>query len=465
METRKKRDGIVMMGLIASVFLGIYYVGQSARNIVFMDFWRNITLLIEPVMNGTLSINDVWYSSLGQRNPLQMLLVAVDIRFFNLNCLWESYAGIFVIAISTCIVFWNFKRQIQDVDTSWRYRGCQLLFLPVMLALFSLNQWEILSLQFSFAFMLRVCSYVLEMSIINSILNGHRQDKICFLWAGIYFGIIILLLSQLYWAALLGINLIVWLHWIITRRDTDIVQKTVLFWLPVACSIFLYFYKLDFAGGSNVFFSWIKNGKAFVAILYMFAASIWPQSKLEIMTKTTICTIGGAFLLIILLAIFLYFKCGMHKKTYFPIMLVGYGLLSIPVIVYGRSCFGDVFYMTASRYVVETTLVWVGALMIFAQVAIDFKDEKKDIWKKGSLIALVSFMAICFMYTDYTELKIAPYRGHGKEALFPVIINIDEYGDDDLIGLQQGDINMVRTGVALMKKYSLNVFHDNERYD
>ena len=85
----------------------------------------------------------------------------------------------------------------------------QILFFPVVICLFSLNQWKILSLQFSFAFMLRILGYIGCMILLNRALQNGASKKRYFL-IGCYTGMLILLISQLYWPALVIMLLIVW---------------------------------------------------------------------------------------------------------------------------------------------------------------------------------------------------------------------------------------------------------------
>ena len=123
----KNRVADICCNVIPVLFLGIMgfkYVHLSARNLVFMDFWKTCCLLIEPVMNHRISLDSFWHSGLGQRNPFQLMLLAFNIKYTNLNCLWESYAGIIIICLSATVflIYWK----IQNKDMKNKSRPIQL---------------------------------------------------------------------------------------------------------------------------------------------------------------------------------------------------------------------------------------------------------------------------------------------------------------------------------------------------
>ena len=97
---------VTISTIIFFVLLGCWYINNASRNIVFMDFWRNINRIIpivkkEPFFN---VLDNLWFNDFGQSNYLQTLLVAIDIKYFNLNCLWEEYAGIVILTIQSIIL-------------------------------------------------------------------------------------------------------------------------------------------------------------------------------------------------------------------------------------------------------------------------------------------------------------------------------------------------------------------------
>lgn len=97
-----QKNILAMIVFLIAFLVVIQYLNLSVRNTVFMDYWRFITDLIPKIFNKTLGISDFFADSLGQKNPLMLFLVWFDIKFLNLNCLWESYGGL-IINFLECI--------------------------------------------------------------------------------------------------------------------------------------------------------------------------------------------------------------------------------------------------------------------------------------------------------------------------------------------------------------------------
>lgn len=60
MGDKLKRHGLAILMIISVGILGMIYVNYSARNIVFMDYWRNIVRLIPDVMNQKCDFFTFW---------------------------------------------------------------------------------------------------------------------------------------------------------------------------------------------------------------------------------------------------------------------------------------------------------------------------------------------------------------------------------------------------------------------
>ena len=105
---------IFIISILICVLLGLYYVRLSARDLVFMDYWRNIVQLVQPVMEGKCRIELLWNSSIGQRNFLQLFLLTLNIKYLNLNCIWEVYAGILVMGASTILLYYIWNKVLKE---------------------------------------------------------------------------------------------------------------------------------------------------------------------------------------------------------------------------------------------------------------------------------------------------------------------------------------------------------------
>lgn len=445
---KKKKNNFIIIYSVIVIFVitGVIYVTKASRNIVFMDFWRNINNLGEDVVNGSFPWKKIWEAYLGQRNFLQLFLIAFNIKYTNLNCLWESYAGIIVIGISAMCVAHHF---IKKSSGSSFFK--QITIIPATIMLFNLNQWEILSLEFSFSFMVRILCFIISMMLLDSLLLNENCKLINYILVGCFVGCVVDLMSQLYWIALLcTLFLCCCVMW--TQNKILGWKKIIALWGPIISSILIYSYNLGFSQTGlrgNAFWEIFKDNKIFKSFIYMFVGSIIPQSKIEKMDEAKIIIIGIVLIVICILINICFFYLELYEITLFPVMLCLYGVISIPIITVGRLTEFNLRYLTASRYSCETTLIWCGVLIEGAYILMK---------RKGLFFIPMILILVLFFYSYYTEFNISTYRGYYKDDLKQILLNIDNYSDSDLEQFQATNARLVRDGTRFMQTYGLNIF-------
>ena len=452
-EYRKKTVFIIVIICFILLLTRLYYVSLSARNIVFMDFWRSINFLIDPVMTGEFPWEICWEARFGQRNFLQLFLISCDIRFMRMNCLWEAYAGMIVIFFISILLIrkWNTISSTYENERSNTALFECIIILPIIYIPFCLQQWEIMSLQFSFAFMIRLFCYYLIMAKVDKLLHEDMPLNSYVLW-GVFTAIVIALVSQLYWPALLLSLIAAWgVDFVKNKRIYK--KKTLAFWGPVSMGVFAYLYNLQMTGQeNNGIVSTLVSKDYWLAVLYMFPGSLIPDSVASIFSLSFIIGIAVILIAIIIMTVIYFFLFKMEQKSYFPMMLCAYGLFSVGIISYSRfSIFGP-SYMLASRYTCETLIIWVGVVMALAMM---IKDNKR------LFIIPMVVIVLLVAYADRVEMTVAPYRGNYKDELLKMLPELDKYSDDELAGFQSPP-ELVRDGTRLLEKYSLNVFDDTQ---
>lgn len=448
MNKYRKMQIIPTILIFVLLLYRFYYISLSARDVVFMDFWRSINSYIEPVMNGSLSWDTLWEAHFGQRNFFQMLLVAFNIKYTGMNCIWESYAGMIMIACTDVILLQKWiELESNGVyqQNQWNY----YLVLPVLVIPFCLQQWEILSLQFSFAFMTRICCYYLIMAVVDKLLHENAPVR-DYVLSGVFTALVVAFVSQLYWPALLFTLFVAWGVDCVRNKMINI-TKVLAYWGPVLIGVILYLYGATYASdGGDGIITIILSAKYWMAILYMFPGSLIPLSVTENLGTTKVIFISIVLILFVIISVILYFKFHLEKNSYFPMMLCAYGLFSIGIISYGRITVFDYTYMLSSRYTCETMPIWVGIALCYAFLA-----------KEKKITYILPVVAILFLvgYADKTEMIIAPYRGFYKDELLSMMPKLDSYSDEELAGFQSPP-ELVREGNRLLQKYSLNIYRD-----
>ena len=446
---------VIVLGILFMGGIGLSYVGRSARDVLFMDYWRYINDILPSVLNGSFGIEELWLGDFGQRNFLIRLLLALNIKYLNLNCLVEVYGGIIVLMIISILLYFIWEKIYIKTGKKTDIK-MQFLFLPILLCTFNLNQWEILSLQFSFAFMTRIGSFILIFFLMDIALT---KEKKYFFISGIAACIVILTLSQLYFPALLiAIFIVCFIAALVNKKSLwRSIRNYLAFFIPCIFSVLLYFYNLstsNMGGGLTTLKNLICSGQLFAGITYMLIGSILPQTITEKMNNEQII-FGGIFLFCVAIyAVKIYFNLYLYKITYFPILLISYGMVSIPIIIYGRGGDFDLYYLTSSRYTCETNLIWIGCMYIFILALVNLKKHQCVI--AGSIVAGI----LCLiLFCDVTEYKISSYRGNYKEELVEILKNEDiDKVDDETLSLFQTSPELVKRGVKLLQENHLNIY-------
>lgn len=447
---------LFMLISVLFVSLGFYYLHLSTRNVVIMDYWRIICQFIEPVMNGDFRVSDLWVSLGGQRCVIQNIILVINIRFFHLNCVWESYAGMLIIPF-TCYVVWS--AWLKETCSIENLKGSNkvdcIVLAATFLTLFNYNQWEILSLQFSLMFMIRILMYVFIMKSASRLLKVTPKvsDSV---FLGIMVASAILFVSELKWPILvISLVILQFVDALIKKRL--LIKQHLALWGLVIISILIYSYKLNTnsTGGNIAFFlKSLINGTFLKGALYMLVGVCIPQSRIETMSESSIIFVGIIIALIVLTALFLYFKERLHSISYFPLALCIYGLFAIPIILFGRLSINDFMYLTSSRYTCETTLLLLGTVLIYGLL---LKKRKTKL-----MVVPIVVISLFMLFSVYAELSLAPFRGAYKDDCINILMNIDDYNDEDLSVFQANEPEMVRDGAVLLEEYNLNVYYDAE---
>lgn len=455
----------VSLFLVLFLCLGCWYISRASRDIVFMDFWRNIDRIIPIVQNNSLIsvLDDLWFNDFGQSNYLQVFLIALDIKFFNLNCLWEEYAGIIVLVIQALLLLYYMNKRIFTNTENRKNTIFKIIFsLLTIITIFNLNQWEILSLQFSLAFMIRLLLYELIFIMFDDAILNNKG----FLKVGLLSFFSIVLLSQLYFPAMLISCFVVQMFYFIFNRqkskENKIFLNSLKFWIPSILAVIIY---LSFGvsgasagdvSGIDKIILFLKNGTLIKSFFSMIAAGLLHQNILSAMGEMEIVIIGIVLMVFILFITVISLIKKSYKKSLVPLLLIMYGIVSIGAMIYARGDYG-IFYMTSSRYTVDTNCIWIGTLILITQLM----SEKIKIHKWIKVVCIVTitstYLLVIKSYTE--EIKISIYRGYYKDELITLIKenNIDEIEDDKLAPFQSTP-ELVRSGVSKMKEHKLNVF-------
>jgi len=469
-----KENYISISAIFGLFVLLLFYLKITTTNVPIMDYWRYMNEITEKVFNDTLEFSDLWKNIGVQRNPLIYFLLTINMKYFGLNTQIEIYSGAIIMAFNALIIFKIYYINIIKYHNQYKKVG-QVLFVIIALAVFNFNQWEIITLQFSLSFMVRIMMYLIIFMLVDNFLICNNKNFKNVLIISLLIFITVCLVSQGYFPALVGtIIVLIFLHFILSYKSKHKmnINYYLIIFISILLSSIIYLYGItsDIQGSNSIklFIHSLLNGEFLKGSILMLGTSILNSNLISNPENITLFYIIGLIILFsYIFALFIYFKNKMYERTYFPIMLITYSLINIVLIIYARMNLFNLTYLIASRYVCETTLGIIGILFILLDYILKILDNNnsqrsfstKVMNNFSKLIIIIISISLC--YTTLTEMKTGPYRKAYFENLVEMMIDIDNIPDDKLGAFQANNPDMVRSGVILMKKYKLGVFNDN----
>lgn len=467
------KENIFILSTIALVVLfQIFYINLATANVPIMDYWRFINEITEKVFTGTLSWADFWKASAGAHiNPFLYLTLAINIKFFGLNTRIEIFAGIFVMLITTIMLFVIYQR-IMIKELGYHKGLAQGIYLPIVFAIFNFNQWEILTLEFSFAAMCRIFAFIGIFILLDNFLRDQHGSIKKALLLGFVIAVVICTLSAGYFPSMVGAVLFsTFLHVFLHRKSEGLryFKKYIvlLMFIGAGSIIYLSGVTLSSSGGNiSSLITGFFNGNVMKDILIMLGGSIIPAELTAKYGGLSLYYILGIIMLVFYMgATILFFTNKMWKHNYLPMTLIAYAVSNMILIIYARSSVFGPEYLAASRYVCETTLGLIGVLWILSDAFMGGVKKgkiKKHIIKVGCIIGIL-FVFISLIQSAVIETHTAPYRKIYDEKAIGIMLNIQSVSDDNLGVFQAGNPEYVRNGVKLMKKYHLGIFHSDKQ--
>lgn len=473
MENRKiylinlyKKHQIAIWSIFVVTMMTLVYLYISTVNVPVMDYWTYICDMTEKVYNGTFSFKDIWTSMGGHRGGLSYLVIAINIGLFKMNTLIGVYGGLVILLLTSIIFYIYYFRKIECLEENIRIK--KILFMIIILAIYNLNQWEILTLDFSFNSTLRKISFILTFIFVEKVILGDKTNIKNLLGLLVYILFVTCFMSAGYLPGLIGavcFGLVVAYAINFSKYNKKIPSSYIAILLVCITGLIIYTHGLVGIGGEgrslSIFIDDFFNGNLFKGILIMLGSSIAHTSILNIADNMAFLMVIGLILFIVyIIAIILYFKEKMWSEFYVPLMLMAYTAINILIVYYARGNAFNLSYLSSSRYTCETTLGLVGLSMIYVQFICKVNIDQKKIIKKIFYMFPLIFISIFLVYSFKVEFQIGPHRKNYQLDLVKKMQNIERYTDEELLVFQANDPDQVRQGVEIMKKYQLGIFKD-----
>lgn len=259
--------------------------------------------------------------------------------------------------------------------------------------------------------------------------------------------------------------IIIWDFWQRNKEERAKYLKTyITLGMGLLCGAILYIYGLDMESSTGGAMSGLS-----IASIVSFAKAIVIMLGTSMIgtacPKYAVVSCGFFMTVFTLYCVYVYFHKKYYQKTYFPLLSIISSIAVIFVIWFGRAERFSVWYLASSRYICDTKWIMVANIWI---VMLNMQ-EKRALGKGKSErikcfvnIALLLVMLSGIVVTDKVEWGIKVYRKAYFDQIVDRMRNIDSLKEEEFAIFQANNPEQVREGVAIMKKYKLNIYYYEE---
>ena len=470
-ESKIDKRGSIILACFAAVFaLYAYQYAQymyvAKSTVPIMDFWAWIDKFGQSVHDGTVRFAEYFNSDGGEHvQPLCMAINFLVLEAFDFDVQPLVTIGLYVRLFVGIILMAAFVFFFRNRENNYYLMGiCTLL---IGISAINYNQWEMTTEPFSLTSIVRVSLYLISFFAAQQFVVGIRersnQQNIIFaVLLGLYTAVVTVLISASYFVAHLpAIGFAFLWCWYCNRDEWKKYFWPLEIWAIISFIGACVYYVIVSQRGvsqNQIGFSISTLLLLIEGVCLYWAAAFLHLNIAEKYGLVLYGILGALVVLYIVHIIVRYMKLHRNGKGLFPVMCVLYASLAGAVITIGRVSSFGVDTMTSSRYVVESSIGLVGLAWMTYDVYINSDKTKLNLFKSSfvtvaALGLLVSAASI--------EKSVGPYRGIYADNLYEMVINIDDYSDDQLGQFQANSPEQVRRCVEFFRENDLSVFSEN----
>jgi hypothetical protein len=414
--------------LIIAVLILLWYIDRTWVNTVWEDGFIYVPL-IGRFLDGHLALGDL-FVRFGEHLLFgQTVLYLFDAKFLALDTRLDPV--IFLVSFSTiaAIVYAECSRIFSTV----RLYVLGILFVPLGLLCFSLvaPPEMLMSTQFACGTTVALLiAWFLQRDFGALAINGPRP-RWPFFGMLIFIPLYFLFFSGAYFPGLvIGVGAMYACRIIITRQ-WHMRHMMPVITVIVSCMLLYFWYVLMVPGlysgqGSTLshlghFFTDISN--TFLSYIAGIGSSVIDQhtimDRLSAETvQTAFLVFGGAMTIIGIVALWLFFKTKMYRKTYLPIYCMFYTLGIITAVRFGRGTIGDWTLLTNEWYSFHLRFFAIGVVWILLYALMEYRQQihinwanlvKLKSWSVAFVLGALVFIFVCQGYANVAQWHRGPY--------------------------------------------------------
>lgn len=461
MVRKKRLLSVVVAGISLSVLCAYYlkYIEICGFHVPIMDFYRWISMYGEKVHSGTISFMDFFFDVNEQMQPGAMAIYFSMMELFDYDMWPMVLVGNVLLCLKALLlgmlVLIPFLKKKNNILFG--------VLCAIGIAMVSLNpnQWELAIEPFTLSLATREFLYYAIFILFSFLFT--RLFRITYGKQVLYMTLltvvaiaISLIMSGAYFIGLMGAISICGCILIIDQQKQIRPRQCLLgvIWaLGVLGTLAIY---LRFTGESVMNSTTASVSLSLHDIVrgwcIFWGGAFVPQNYSE--SSLTLFYVAGAiFTIVSAVLLFLYFRKGLHRESYFPLFLLVYGIVIALILIVGRGSTFGIGSMASSRYCVESCIGVSGALIMLAQLVLRSNHAVKTIPAWIAVVSIILSGCLCF----HVEMDIAPYRRIYQENLADCMRTI-EYLESDAFGAFQAEEKYVRSTVEFLRKNKLSIF-------
>ena len=357
----------VLMPVSGMIFL-LWYVRSAGYDVVYTDYIR----LIAEYLPDVDDIRRLLVPDILTRIPATFLARFINYSSFGFSVTFDrllAIGGIGLMAIVLALYSCKYK-----VGYGWQ--------AVIFIVLFSLNKWEILLNGTAWAHVVSFGLFFINYYLMDRLWRGEtgsKEELMLFLMP-----VLLLLIAGEYIASYAVTMIFMSLLGILmggaggsTRGRERSLYKGILFMTALALILYMisrHFAVWEHAGATDMSFT-----EAFAMnplflprfLIRSFAGAVLGQETIRTLEEagrlsdSGVLCLGLVVICAYLLAIYLYIRKGLYKKTLFPMILLLTGGMNHVLVTASRWIFLEDSYALSSRYAGQFMIGLFGILLIF----------------------------------------------------------------------------------------------------
>ena len=447
-----KRFLAFFMPIFGAIYLSAY-IRSAMLDVVYTDYIR----IINTYLRNPFSPKPYFSKDIITRLPITYFERMINVAFFKYSTMFDMALGVIFLSLMGIII----GIFMANKNLNLRY------FILVMMLVFSLSQWEMITNGTGWVHFFTFFLFVLHFYILDSYV--HRETKVKFS-LNIMLPVFTILFAAGSYSLAYGLTLIiVYVLYAIKKKN----KITFTLAIPVILSLtaFMYSYANSYtehAGATTESLSIVfsRNPVYFVLFsLNTFASDIMSIGIVERYEISILITsiIGAAVIFFYLYALYLNFKYKIYESTAFPMLMLVSGLFSHLMVILTRWIFLNPLYAMSSRYALQFGAGLIGVILTFGYVKIHINKEKQSMspLAKAAVSLFVLFVFLGNISTAGNEIRMAKYRLESFEVKMEVAKNFENESDETLKKvLQYHNPKKTREALGIIKSKKLNIFSE-----